>query len=174
MVWWFLPLIAGGLALCLYVTLVLGFDADLWFDAFAPVFVPVAIAGLAILLPVVSFRVLQVFGFVGVVYVREFGDGSALLGSWWRVRGGQGLIVDRAAKVRVKAVETMPKTLGWRSDTGIPVYMAWTVATNGRKFSWLTPFEVAPDAAQRIHADLSGLPEPTFDSLEMSQAAQAA
>lgn len=169
----FFPMVTTAFVGFTYVLFVSDYESGLWFEPLGVVVFPLGLLMTGVLSIVATYRLLQVVGVIGVVYVRAFKDGSALVGSRWRVRGGHGLAVERATKVKVKVVETMPKVLGWRHDTGIPVYMAWTVSTAGRKFSWLTPFDAAPDAASRIQAVLADLPEPTFASLASSQAARA-
>ena len=169
----FLPLVLTLFCTTVGVALHADLDRGLWLDPVAPAALLLGTICFGALLVMVSFRTLQVFGVLGVVYLRGFDDGSALVGSWWLVRRGRGLTVDRTTTVEVDVVETMPKVLGWRSDTGIPVYMAWTLSAGRRGVGWLTPFAAAPDAAERLAAALSQLPEPAFASLRASQAARA-
>lgn len=171
---WTLPTSLVFGTLFTYLLLFNDHESDLWFAPLAGVFVPIGLVACIILGVVSSFRTLQAFGALGVVYIRPFDDGSALVGSWWRVRKGHGLVVDQDSKIRLKVSEGNEKILGWTRKTGIPVYMIWNITGAGAHFSWRTPFIATPDATKRINTALKQLSEPTHESLDTSLASQAA
>ena len=161
------------MAAAVFVSFVSDYESDLWFAPFGIVLEPVGLVAGTGLVLAAPFRALQAFGALGVVYVRPFDDGSALVGSWWRVRRGHGLQVDQDSKIRLKVIAGDQKLFGWTRKSGIPAYMVWSISRKEVTLSWLTPFAAAPDATQRIHAALAQLPDPTFETLHTSQATQA-